>query len=186
MLTRARVVTGPPGLAAAFRAWVETLLYAQPLSAAEAAEIWQMRERIERERDTVVPPERAFKTGRGGLIEIEFVVQSLQLRHGHAFPSVRSAATRAALRALGEAGLLAVDTVEILLANFEFLKRIEFALRRDANQGISVLAATPAGREPLARWLGFPTETAFWAEYTARLGQTRAQVAALGFMASPA
>jgi [glutamine synthetase] adenylyltransferase / [glutamine synthetase]-adenylyl-L-tyrosine phosphorylase len=173
LFTRARVVTGPPALAAAFRSWVDRLLYAAPLTDTEQADIWSMRQRIERERATGDPPERAFKTGAGGIIDCEFLAQTLQLRHGCARPELRLSATRATLQALAAAGLIPVSDAGTLLDNFDFLRRIEFALRRDANEGVSILPATPAERTPLARWLGFPDESAFWSDHVRRLHETR-------------
>jgi len=180
LLTRARVVAGAPELAREWTAWQAELLYGAPATAAEEQAMWAMRLRIERERDRVDPPERALKTGAGGLIDIEFAAQLLQLRHGAAQPALRSPETRRVLAALGELGILPADTTERLRANFDFLKRIELSLRRDTAQPVSVLGEADA-QERLARWLGYPTREVFWADYTRHLAETRALVlAALG------
>ena len=173
LLTRARVVAGPAPLAALFGEWRDRLLYTAPPSAAEEAAMAAMRIRIERERDVATPPERSFKTGPGGLIETEFFVQLLQLRHGPAHPTLRQPGTRPTLKALAAEGILPSVDVTRLLENYEFLKRVEFALRRDANQAVSVLPPDPADRAPLARWLGFATEAEFWAEHLRRMQDTR-------------
>jgi glutamate-ammonia-ligase adenylyltransferase len=173
LLTRARVVAGSAPLAALFSEWIERLLYSAPPSPEEEASMWAMRTRVERERDVVAPPERAFKTGAGGLIDAEFLAQVLQLRHGHAHPALRRNSTREVLHALASEGLLPAEDEGILLGNYEFLKRIEFALRRDVNQGISTLPAEPADRAPLAHWLGFPDEASFWEDHTRRMHETR-------------
>ncbi len=173
LLTRARVVAGDPELAAEFTGLVADLLHRAPLSAADAAALWTMRGRIEREREAAVPPERAFKTGAGGLVDVEFLVQLLQLRHGGDQPTVRQPGTRAGLRALAAAGLVPAEIADRLLGNYDFLKRIEILLRGDANRAVSVLGATPADRTPLARWLGFSREEDFWAEHCRRLAETR-------------
>jgi glutamate-ammonia-ligase adenylyltransferase len=179
LLTRARIVGGRPELAAEFQTLVTDLLYRAPLPEPEAATLWAMRGRIERERDVVSPPERAFKTGPGGLVDFEFLVQLLQLRHGSAHPAVRQPGTRRGLRALAAAGLIPAGAAERLLANYDFLQRIEILLRRDADRGVSVLAATAAERAPLAHWLGFTDEATFWAEHCRRLAETRRLVLSL-------
>ncbi|HTQ29727.1 MAG TPA: hypothetical protein VMI53_00820 [Opitutaceae bacterium] len=179
LLTRARIVTGPADLATEFRALVDELLYRSPLSAAEEHDLWAMRARIEKERDVVTPPERAFKTGAGGLADFEFLAQCLQLRHGAAQPRLRQAGTRRALHELAELGFIPGNAAHTLLANYDFLKRIEIMVRRDTYRATSLLGATAAERTVLARWLGFASETAFWAEYTRRLGETRRLVRAL-------
>lgn len=173
LLTRARVVAGPSALAEPFREWCDRLLYAEPPTPAEETAMAAMRTRIERERDVVAPPARAFKTGPGGLIETEFFVQTLQMRHGLAHPKIREPGTRAALKAFAAEGILAPGPAARLLENYEFLKKVEFALRRDANQAVSILPAAPAERAPLARWLGFSSEGEFWAEHVRRMGETR-------------
>jgi glutamate-ammonia-ligase adenylyltransferase len=179
LLTRARIVTGPAEMAAEFRAFVAELLYGAPLEKPAMDSMWAMRGRIERERDAVSPPERAFKTGAGGLVDFEFLVQLLQLRHGHAFPALRQPGTRQGLRALAAAGLIPGDEAARLLEDYDFLKQIEILLRGDANRAVSVMAASPEARAPLARWLGFADEAVFWAEYCRRLAETRRIVLSL-------
>ena len=173
VLLRARVVCGPAALAGEFQAWAGQLLYGAGLSDADRRAIWAMRARIERERDVVVPPERAFKTGAGGLVDLEFFAQTLQLQHGGSRPALRQTGTRQAIRALGTEGLAAPGDVQTLLDNLEFLKGLEFVVRRDAHQGVSVLAETPADRAPVAFWLGFREESAFWSRHVGRLRETR-------------
>jgi [glutamine synthetase] adenylyltransferase / [glutamine synthetase]-adenylyl-L-tyrosine phosphorylase len=176
LLTRARAVCGAPELASEFSSLVTDLLYRQPLHPSEAAAMWAMRGRIERERDVVSPPQRAFKTAAGGIVDFEFLVQLLQLHHGHAHPELRQPATRRGLRLLGALGLIPIDAAERLLASYDFLKRIEVLLRGDANRAVSVLAASAEDRLTLARWLGFDSEAAFWSEHCQRLAETRRTV----------
>jgi hypothetical protein len=59
------------------------------------------------------------------------------------------------------------------LDNFEFLKGIEFVIRRDTHQGVSILGKTAADRAPVAFWLGFKDESVFWNEHVRRLHETR-------------
>ncbi|HVW20842.1 MAG TPA: hypothetical protein VHC86_06470 [Opitutaceae bacterium] len=178
-LASARVVAGPADLAGAFEAWRIRLLYSAPLAAAEEAAIWAMRARVERDRDPAVPRERAIKTGPGGLMEVEFLVQVLQLRRGSADAGVRVAGTRAALRALAGSGALPAEAARELGENYGFLRRVEFALQRDTFRPSPVLPASAAERAPLARWLGFADEAAFWREHAARMRRTRALAEAL-------
>ncbi len=179
LLTRARIVAGAPELAADFAAFVTDLLYRAPLAGPEAAAMWAMRGRIERERGAVSPPERAFKTGAGGLVDFEFLVQLLQLRHGHALPALRQPGTRRGLRTLADASLIPAGAAMQLLASYNFLKRIEILLRGDTAKAVSVLAASAEARAPLACWLGFADEASFWTEHCRRLVETRRTVLSL-------
>src|SRR5262249_23540485 len=105
-LTKARVVAGPAALAALVTETVEGVVFGAGLSAAEVAEIARMRDRIEQERGGEGRDRVNIKTGRGGLVDVEFLVQMLQLRYGGDQPAVRERSTRLALGALGAAGCL--------------------------------------------------------------------------------
>lgn len=97
---------------------------------AEAArELWTMRERMEREIAGESTERYNCKTGRGGLVDVEFAVQFLQLAHGRDRPEVRVTSTPAALAALARAGLLAPADFEPLLDGWRFLRRLEARLR---------------------------------------------------------
>ncbi len=171
-LLRARVVAGPPDLGSSFRSWRERLLFSRPLSHSQWMEIRAMRTRVEKELGAG-PAGWAFKAGAGGLADIEFLVQTLQLRHGSSEPGLRVSGTRAALRAAAAAGLLPPTGSDELLGNYEFLRRIETALRLDANAAVTALPREPADLEALARWLGFPDSAAFLAEHLGRMVKTR-------------
>jgi glutamate-ammonia-ligase adenylyltransferase len=179
MLARARVIAGPAALASGFRAWTARLLYANPLRENEEAALWAMRARVGRERDSTSPPERSIKTGPGGLLDVEFLVQDLQLRHGSALATLRTPGTRAALAALAGAGILPAEAAARLRSNYDFLLRVQFALRRDANRGVGVLPASAADRALLAKWLGSDAEGTFWEEHVRRMRETRSLVLAL-------
>src|SRR5207245_8940404 len=107
-LLRARPVAGDARLfARASREVLEPSLYRR-LDAKEAArELLAMRERMEREIAAESGGRYNSKLGRGGLVDVEFAVQFLQLVHGAEHPTVRSASTPQALSELLEAGLLA-------------------------------------------------------------------------------
>lgn len=171
-LVRARGVAGPADLAASFEAWRLELLYASGASRADLLEIRLMRARIERELGAG-PRGWAFKAGSGGLTEITFLVQALQLRHGHALPAARSQGTRDALAQLAGGGRIGAPEAAELLANYEFLRRVETALRLDSNRPVVSLPRDEDGGAALARWLGFPGAEAFMREHLARMDRTR-------------
>ena len=115
----------------------------------------------------------AFKAGAGGLVDIEFLAQALELRFGPSDPALRVPGTRGALRALASAGRLPADAAALLLENYEFLRRVETALRLDANRAVSWFPADPAELEALARWMGFAGTGLFMEEHLRRLAQSR-------------
>ncbi len=94
-----------------------------------------------------------IKLGRGGLVDVEFAVQLLQLTHGRD-PRVRTTETAVAIEALAAAGYLSAEQAETLRDGYAFLRKLE--------QRIRILHATPAqlleenapGLFPLARRVG--------------------------------
>lgn len=162
VLARARVVQGNPRLKQEFEAFLDELIYQSNAARHDFQALWNMRMRIERERGPTSPPQRAFKTGPGGLIELEFFGQFLQLRHGHRHASLREPNTRRLLRAIGDLGLMDPEENEALLDNLRFLKRVEVLLRRNRNATVASIGKSPQEQFALARWSGFKTRDAFW------------------------
>jgi glutamate-ammonia-ligase adenylyltransferase len=145
-----------------------------------------MRMRVERERDRSYPPERALKCGPGGLIDIEFLAQLLQLRHGTAMPALRKTSTREVLDCLIASGIIDSDSGARLADNHEFLRRIERNLRRDTSRPASIID-TGERMGVLAAWLGFSGSEEFWADHVRRMAETRSLVLKiLGFAESSA
>jgi glutamate-ammonia-ligase adenylyltransferase len=160
-LIRARVLLAPPELRDHLEAIIARFVYGRGLSPAEAAEIARMRARIERERGGGADEVR-IKTGRGGLIDVEFLVQLLQLRHGHERPALRTPRTAAALAALARDGVLTAEDARTLAEGWAFLRTVESRLRLERDQPVEAMEADPEGLLSLARRLGYdgPPEAA--------------------------
>ncbi|HET9595661.1 MAG TPA: bifunctional [glutamate--ammonia ligase]-adenylyl-L-tyrosine phosphorylase/[glutamate--ammonia-ligase] adenylyltransferase, partial [Anaeromyxobacteraceae bacterium] len=149
-LLRARFAGGDAALFEEVRAGVlDQVLWSPPADrGALAAEIRRMRERIELELGREAARGPNPKTGRGGLVDVEFAAQFLQLAHGHAHPAVRSPSTLTALARLREAGLLREAPYQALAKGYEFLRRLELRLRIVHDYTIDHL---PKGAVPLAQ-----------------------------------
>ncbi|HEX9785027.1 MAG TPA: bifunctional [glutamate--ammonia ligase]-adenylyl-L-tyrosine phosphorylase/[glutamate--ammonia-ligase] adenylyltransferase [Opitutaceae bacterium] len=172
-LTRAWVLAGPASLVAQWDALIKEIVYAQPLSGEEADELWHMRLRIQHERDRVQPTERAFKTGPGGLIDIEFALQILQLAHVHEVPQLQTPDLRTGWTRAGRAGIVSRTIVERLLDCHLHLSGLEFALRRNSNRSETTIPADEHSQAALAKWLGYPDRATFWHEHCGRMRETR-------------
>jgi [glutamine synthetase] adenylyltransferase / [glutamine synthetase]-adenylyl-L-tyrosine phosphorylase len=172
LLTRARLAAGSPKLGAELFAWRDVLPYSGPASAEAREEIKKMRQRIELEKTRDTGAKRAIKVGPGGLVDVEFAAQWLQLAHGWAAPALRTPNTRGVLRAARDDGRLASGDADALLGHYGFLRRIELALRRDTDTGVSELPAEPGAMDALAVWLG----RANGAELLQELGGRRAAI----------
>jgi glutamate-ammonia-ligase adenylyltransferase len=152
---RARVAYGEPALAARIEQVVERFVYGESLDAAGVAEIDGLRRRIEAELAKEGPRHTNIKTGRGGILDIEFVVQMLQLRHGHDVPAVRVRGTLEALRAMRDAGLVVPGDAERMCSHYTFLRRLEARMRLERDRPVEELGTDTRLLAPLARRLGF-------------------------------
>jgi len=112
-LTRARVVSGPPALRAAVQQAIRTALTRRRDPVKTAKDVRDMRALMEKEKGTRDIWE--LKQVRGGLVDLEFIAQHLQLVHAHAHPEVLSANTADALVNLDQAGLLPPSAADVLL-----------------------------------------------------------------------
>ncbi len=167
-LTRARVVFGDPGFAAEVMQGVTDSAYASAWQPAWAAEIACMRERLEASR-----PARDLKRGPGGLADVDFLVQMLQLRHGRDVPALRTTNTWQALSALREAGLLGAEDYAALKDGYDFLLRVQSRLRIVHNRTLDAVPEAPDEVEKLARRLGFDAGPVFLAELARHRGRVR-------------
>lgn len=173
-LTKARFIAGDAALGKQFQRFVEKTIYSRTLTDAELAEIARMRTRVERERGDAKQAELNLKTGAGGIIEVEFIVQALQLRHGAAHPAVRRPHTLEALGEMAKIGALTEDEVRCLREDYMVQRRIELVLRRLQNTASSSLPAAPEEQAALACRLGAASLDEFWKIYRAARQRVRA------------
>jgi [glutamine synthetase] adenylyltransferase / [glutamine synthetase]-adenylyl-L-tyrosine phosphorylase len=106
-----------------------------------------------------------IKLGRGGIREIEFIVQCLQLLRGGADPRLRQPGLPAALARLGETGQLPPEGVLQLRAAWRFLRLVENRLQAWQDRQTHELPTDQAGRLRLARAMDFDD----WPDFAAAL-----------------
>jgi glutamate-ammonia-ligase adenylyltransferase len=167
-LTRARVVYGNGDFGAQVMEAVAEAAYGLAWQPEWVDEIAGMRERLEASR-----PARDLKRGPGGLADVEFLVQTLQLAHGKEQPSLRVANTWQALAALRAAGLLESAEQATLRACYDFLLRVQSRLRIVHNRTLDAVPESAADVEKLARRLGFESGAKFLAELEQHRSRTR-------------
>jgi glutamate-ammonia-ligase adenylyltransferase len=100
-------------------------------------------------------PDRELKLGPGGIRDIEFAVQLLQLVHGRADPGLRSRTTLTALDELAVAGYVARADAQALNAAYRFLRAAEHRLQLVEDRQVHALPSDLAARTRLARVMGF-------------------------------
>jgi len=172
-LVKARFVAGDVQVGRDFMRMTRDIVYGQALTAGELEQIKQMRQRIETERGDQQHCDLEFKTGPGGLVDVEFLTQALQLRHGHAHPQLRTAHTLAVLNRLTALGLIEEDQNAVLRRNYIFLRRIESTLRRVENTSVSKIPTDDREQQRLAKRLGFATAADFLKTYHLAARKTR-------------
>ncbi|MFN3868513.1 MAG: bifunctional [glutamine synthetase] adenylyltransferase/[glutamine synthetase]-adenylyl-L-tyrosine phosphorylase [Hyphomicrobiaceae bacterium] len=172
-LTRARVVSGPPLLRSTVEKAIGDVLLKPRDRTAIAADVRDMRLRIAKEKGTSDIWD--LKQVRGGLVDLEFIAQYMQLIHAHRHPEVLDQNTARALRKLATAGLLAPQQAETLISATELVHNLTQILRL-CLEGPFVPASAPSGlKELLARAGDAPS----FAALETRLSATLAEVAQL-------
>ena len=160
-LTRARPIGGDSQLGEAFVELIDPYRYPATFTPEQVQQIRRMKARVENERmPHGADRTRQLKLGRGGLSDVEWLVQLLQLRHAHAVPGLRTTSTLKALDAAVEAGLIEGADAEILSGAWLLATKI-----RGGNvlRGVRQSDTLPSGRddlEAIARWCGYPAGSA--------------------------
>lgn len=150
-LTRARCVAGDKQLGAHLIEIAHRAAYEQGPPSVE--EMHHLRMRMERELAREQPGRYDVKVGKGGLLDVEFACQWLQMRHG-SDQRVRTTDSLLALAALHDAGYLEDDLFRTLRDGYVFLRQLEQRIRVLRGTGESVIDVNDGGLEPLARRMG--------------------------------
>jgi len=157
-LLRAEPAAGDEDLGVRFTRMIAEFRYPlDGISPAAVREIRRIKARMEAER---IPrgADRALhvKLGPGGLSDVEWTVQLLQLQHAHAVPSLRTTRTGAAMDAAVQAGLLAADDAAQLTAAWELAARIRNGVMLVRGRPGDALPAKHSELTAVARLLGYP------------------------------
>ncbi|AMV38922.1 bifunctional [glutamate--ammonia ligase]-adenylyl-L-tyrosine phosphorylase/[glutamate--ammonia-ligase] adenylyltransferase [Planctomyces sp. SH-PL62] len=128
-LIKCRPIAGDPDLGRSFIEAVTPFVYRRYLSASEISEIKSLKRRIEQRTVSAGRAEVEVKTGRGGIRDVEFVVQFLQLLHGGEHPVVRSTNTLEALDRLEQVGSLTAEERSVMDDTYRFLRQVEHRLQ---------------------------------------------------------
>lgn len=167
-LLKARPVAGDAELGAEYAAMVAPFVWSAAEREGFVADTQAMRRRVI-ENIPAKDADRELKLGEGGLRDVEFAVQLLQLVHGRADPSLRSPTTLSALARLTERGYVGREDGEALHRAYSYLRSLEHRLQLDHLRRTHVVPRDPAALRRLGRSMGYlrePTETLDreWAE----------------------
>jgi len=128
-LIKVRPVAGNTRLGEEFVRNIEPFVYRKYLSVAEINEIKALKRRIEQKTGIAGETEKEVKTGHGGIRDVEFTIQFLQLLNGGDLPGVRQRNTLKALHALEDVGCLTDQEYRVLDDAYRFLRKTEHRLQ---------------------------------------------------------
>jgi len=140
MLIKARPVAGDLALGQAFVDGIAPFIYRRYLDYTTVAALAEMKRRIDAQAGSGgIAPGFDVKRGRGGIREIEFIIQSLQLLHGGRNIDLRVQPSMEAIERLQQAGVIGESDVEVLKAAYRFWRRIEHAIQARRGEQIHKL-----------------------------------------------
>jgi glutamate-ammonia-ligase adenylyltransferase len=155
-LLRARPMAGDDSLAADFMELADSVRYPKVLSQADIREIRRIKARVEAERlPRGADPSRHLKLGRGGLSDVEWLVQVIQLQHGARHAELRTTSTLTALRAAAALGLIPESEALLLADTWRLASRIRSANVVWSGRASDMLPSSRRDLEAVARWCGY-------------------------------
>jgi len=173
---KAHPVAGDLALGQRIVASLEPFVFRRHLDYAFAEDLLAMKRRIDQSSARLgQKPGFNVKLGRGGLREIEFFVQALQLAWGGRLPDLRARDTLTALQRIALAGLIDQTEADALVGAYRFLRRIEHLLQLEEDRQTHVLSADPAERRRIAALVS-PGEGDSLARFEAALDEHRKRV----------
>ncbi|PSS44079.1 bifunctional glutamine-synthetase adenylyltransferase/deadenyltransferase [Arthrobacter woluwensis] len=160
-LLRARPIAGDDGLAEAFLELIDPIRYPEHLSPQDEREIRRIKARVETERlPRGADPSRHVKLGRGGLSDVEWLVQLRQLEHAHQHPGLRTTSTMEALVELARLGLMAEEDAALLADAWRLASRVRSANVVWSGKPSDLLPSARRDLEAVSRWCGHPASHA--------------------------
>src|SRR5437588_5428119 len=173
-LIKARGIAGDRELPYEFLRQHQPFIYPRSPTPDLLDEIAKIKRRIEREVARSDALERDVKLGRGGIREIEFVVQTLQFIHGGRHVFLRESGTLNALRALSRLELIPRQEVIDLDSAYRFLRQVEHRLQIETEQQTHTVPRDSADLSRLARSLGFTATDDFLKQLKNKMRRVRA------------
>jgi glutamate-ammonia-ligase adenylyltransferase len=156
-LLRADPVVGDPELCRRFAALVDPIRWpADGLTEADVTEIRRLKARVDAERlPRGADPTLHLKLGRGGLADIEWTIQLLQMRHAHDVEELRTTHTMSALAGAKEAGLLGPEDADVLAEAWRTASRVRNAVMLVRGRPADSMPAAMRDRAGVAYLLGY-------------------------------
>lgn len=156
-LLRADAVVGDPDLRRRFEELIDPLRFPEDgITAEDVVEVRRIKGRVDRERlPRGADPTTHLKLGRGGLADVEWTVQLLQMRYAGQVPGLRTSRTMPALAAARDAGLVDEDDAAVLQQAWRRVSRVRNAVTLVRGKQSDQLPRDPRERAAVASILGY-------------------------------
>ncbi|MGB0190725.1 MAG: bifunctional [glutamine synthetase] adenylyltransferase/[glutamine synthetase]-adenylyl-L-tyrosine phosphorylase, partial [Nocardioides sp.] len=157
-LLRADAVVGDEDLRRRFTELIDPLRFPEEgITTEQVLEVRRIKARVDQERlPRGADPQTHLKLGRGGLADIEWTVQLLQMRHAGRVPALRTSRTLEALGAARDAGLLDEDDAAMLQQAWRRVSRMRNAVTLVRGKPSDSIPSDPRERAAIASILGYP------------------------------
>jgi glutamate-ammonia-ligase adenylyltransferase len=154
-LLKALPVVGDADLGAAWTTAALDAVWGAPFGPEELRRLRELKVRAEQEVRRRGMADRDVKRGPGGIRDVEFSVQLLQLVHGRVDPELRAPSTLGALKALDRGGYVDAGDAAALAASYRFLRRVEHGVQLEDERQTHAVPEVREDRRRLARVLGY-------------------------------
>lgn len=167
-LLKARPIAGDHRLGEEFMALIQPFIYQRHLDPEGLRHLQEMKQQIDAQIADKAQSRTNVKLGLGGIREIEFFIQILQLLFGGRHPVLRERHSLRALTKLHETGLISSRLATTLRHTYGYLRRLEHLLQMEQGAQIHTLPQGDAQRLRLARQCGYTSWEAFYQDYLER------------------
>ena len=167
-LIKARPVAGDAALGREFMELVQPFVYRRHLDSQGLEQLRSMKRQIDSQMADRNESRTNVKLGRGGIREIEFLIQLPQLLFGGRRPEIQERNSLRALSRLRDAGLMDAGSEALLRDAYDYLRRVEHLLQMEQGSQTHTLPRGEEGRRRLARYFGHGDWDAFYEDYLAR------------------
>jgi [glutamine synthetase] adenylyltransferase / [glutamine synthetase]-adenylyl-L-tyrosine phosphorylase len=173
-LSRARVVRGDPEFATEVMKAVDAAMLCKTWCPGVVNDLRHMRAKLEASATS-----RSLKRGRGGIVDVEFVVQLLELKYGREYPEILKSNVWDSLDKLEAIGFLPAADAVVLRTGYSFLRLVEARLRIVTDRPLTEVPESADDLAKLARRLGFGSPDKFLAELKRVMTDIRARFDAI-------
>ncbi len=160
-LLKARVLAGDENVGKEFMSIITPFTYRKYVDEVEIAEVLRsidrMRTKYLNRLETQEARDRDFKNGYGGIRDIEFFVQAVQMLYGGQYPEIKLAGTLLSLKRMHESHLLHSKDFGVMAYAYRFLRKIEHRMQMVGDRQVYELPNDPESQELLAKSLDYPS-----------------------------